>query len=110
MSILISWLRRLAGSRPRHHADGPSDLAQRARELRAQGQAQAASDLYWKIKLREHTPQTLVEHAEILVEAGDLFGAISRAAQALELDPGNDRAKAVQAEVRRIEEQERRQS
>jgi Flp pilus assembly protein TadD len=111
MSALFDWLRgrRAAPASPSSspHPEA-ADLLARARALAAEGRADEASETYWKIKRKHLTPETLVEHAELLLALGDFFGAVAKAARARELDPDNARALAVQAEVRRREDAEQR--
>ncbi len=82
-------------------------LIEEARAHARAGRLQEASGLYWKLKSKQQTPESLVEHAELLLELGDFFSAASKAADALELSPGNARALAVQREVVRREDAER---
>ena len=111
MNTLSNWLHRILGrsstSASTTTADPQNDLQSRARALVASGDADGASELYWKIKRKDLTPEALVEHAEVLLGKGDLFGAASRAARALERDPHCAGARAVQDKVRLIESAER---
>jgi Flp pilus assembly protein TadD len=110
MNTFLGWLRQLRGQRSSSSspAGGDSDLLQRARALALAGSMDEASEVYWKIKRKHQTAEGLVEHAEILLGMGDHFGAASRAARALELDPEDARAKLVQRRVRESEESESR--
>lgn len=89
-------------------ANGHADFLTRARAFAADGRLSDASSAYARIKRKHQTAESLVEHSEVLLRIGDYFGATSRAAQALVLDPSNLRAKAVQAHVRDAEEKESR--
>jgi hypothetical protein len=85
-----------------------SDPLTRARELAAEGNLTEANELYWKVKRKQQTAESLVEHAELLLEIGDHFSATSKAAAALALEPDNKRALAVQREVTRHDDEEER--
>jgi hypothetical protein len=47
-----------------------------------------------------------VEHAELLIELGDDFGAAEMSNYALELEPDNVRAKAVRARLQKADEKQ----
>ncbi len=97
----FNWLSRRSGAKspsvPR------SDLLEEARALARAGKLQEASATYWKIKQKQHTAASLLEHAQILFDFGDHFGAASKAAAALRLEPQNADARAIQDRIRRIE-------
>ena len=113
MKSLFGWLRSLAGARSdgAHSStipssSGPLELLERARSLAREGRLDEASETYWKIKRRHATLEGLVEHAELLLGLGNHFDAASRAAAARDLDPDNARARAVQREILRREDEE----
>jgi len=117
MKSLLGWLQSLVGGRPDDGrtstphtpaASTPLDLLERARSLAREGKEGEASEVYWKIKRRHCTAEVLVEHAELLLSLGNHFDAATRAAEAQGLDPENARARAVQREILRREDQERR--
>jgi len=109
MNAFTRWWRSLRGTRPDALPAPPSpaptaaDRLAQARALARDGDLTAASQIYWRIRPKHQTVEVLVEHAEILLDLGDHFGAASKAARARDLDPGNARAAAVQ---RRIVERE----
>jgi len=102
MSSFFGWFTRRSGAKPTsaESASVPSDLLEEARALAQQGKQQEASETYWKIKRKHRTVAGLIEHAELLFELGDVFGAASMASNALELEPENAKAKAIQDRVR----------
>lgn len=121
MSAFSIWLRSLLP--PRRSAQGgengslsttahdlparsraAEDLIERARALAREGREQEASGIYWRIKRKHWTVDGLVEHAELLLRLGDHFGAVAKAAQALQLEPESARARAIQARIRTSEE------
>lgn len=107
--MFLSWLSRLFGataSSEKSLSDLP-DFLEVARALAKQGKTQEASEAYGKIKRKHRTVLGLVEHAEILIELGDDFGAAAKASQALELEPDNARAKAIQARIQEFEDKGR---
>jgi Flp pilus assembly protein TadD len=118
MSSPLNWLRKLrtshvtapADSSAASAANAPDEVLVRARALAAAGRTDEASETYWQIKKKHLSAAALVEHAEILLGMGDYFGATSRAARALTYEPENARAKAVQARVRKNEEEEQRRA
>ncbi len=123
MKSLFGWLRSLAGARlgsgdssttggsnGGEPSNGPLVLLERARALAREGKIDEAVETYGKIKRRHYTLEGLVEHAELLLRIGDHYGAGSRASRARELDPDNDRARAVQREILRRQDEERRRS
>jgi hypothetical protein len=98
MSLFFGWLSRRSGATPTTPESVPArpNLLEAARALAREGKQQEASDTYWKIKRKHHTVAGLIEHAQLLFELGDMFGAASRASGALELEPGNAEAQAIQ--------------
>jgi Flp pilus assembly protein TadD len=85
------------------------ELLTQARALASAGRTLEASQLYRKLKSKQHTALSLVEHAELQLELGDYFAASSEAYRALQLEPNNARALAIQHEVTRREDAEERQ-
>lgn len=108
MNTIRDWIQRL---RPSHApAELPASTLLRARELARGGHADEASKLLWKIPRKHLTTEILVEHAELLMQQGDHFGAASRAALARQHDPENARAWAIQRRILKLEEEERRRT
>lgn len=110
MTPFFGWLSRRPGATPTsgESAPTPTDLLEQARALVREGKLREASDTYWKIKRKHRTVAGLLEHAELLFDDGDFFGAASMAFDALELEPENAKAKALQIRVQKREEAERR--
>lgn len=84
------------------------DLLEMARGLAKEGKSEEASETYWKIKRKHRTVPGLIEHAELLIELGDYFGAAAMASHALELEPENARATAIQTRIQKIDDAERK--
>ena len=101
MKRFLGWL----GGSDRTPSDD-TGLLEEARALARAGDLKAASAAYGRIKRKHETAEGLVEHAELLLELGDYFGAASRASAALERDPACARAEAVQREILRREREE----
>ncbi|MDF1837759.1 MAG: hypothetical protein P1V35_07825 [Planctomycetota bacterium] len=97
----FAWFSRLFGatSPSENSTSDRPDLLEEARALAKAGQSEKASEIYWKIKRKHRTVPGLVEHAELLIELGDDFGAAEMSNHALELDPENGRAKSVRARL-----------
>jgi hypothetical protein len=115
MSSFLRWLRgQFGGAAPRPHphpsesSDTTADLLARARALTREGKLHDASRLYSQLCRKLPTGEVLLEHATLLLDIGDRFGAASAASSALEKDPTNAGALAVQREVLRLEEEDRR--
>ncbi len=108
MNAILDWLNRLRPSRS--PAEPPASTLLRARGLAREGRADEASKLLWKIPRKHLTAEILVEHAELLMQQGDHFGAASRAALARERDPQDTRAAAIQRRILKLEEEERRRT
>lgn len=105
MSPFFEWFTRRSGATPTSGESAPArpGLLEQARALAREGKLQEASDLYWKIKRKQHTVASLVEHAELLFALDDHFRAGSIASAALRLEPGNAQAKAIQDRIRESE-------
>lgn len=101
MKRFLGWLKGSDGAPAE-----PGDLLEQARALARAGELAQASAAYGRIKRKDETAEGLVEHAELLLELGDYFGAASRASAALERDPACARAEAVQREILRREREE----
>jgi hypothetical protein len=104
----FAWLSRLFGatSPSETSQSAQPDLLEEARALAKAGQSEKASETYWKIKRKHRTAPGLVEHAELLIELGDDFGAAEMSNYALELEPDNVRAKAVRARLQKADEKQ----
>lgn len=107
MTPFFGWFSRRNGATPVSDS-AATELLERARALVREGKQQEASDLYWKIKRKQRTVESLLEHAHLLLDLGDYFGAVSMASDALEIEPGNVKAEAVRRRVQQLEEAERR--
>lgn len=110
MSPFFKWFSCRSSATPLSgtSAPAPPDLLEQARALAREGKQQEAADTYKRIKRKQRTVAGLIEHAELLFELGDFFGAASMAYDALQLEPENARAVALQVRVRKTEEAERR--
>lgn len=110
LSSFFGWLPRRSGATPASAESAPvvPDLLEQARALARAGKQREASETYKQIKRKHRTAAGLVEHAEILFQLGDYFGAASTAYDALRLEPENAGAKKVQDRIRSAEEAERR--
>lgn len=102
MFRFLDWFSRRFGATPAsgESAHASSSLLEEARALAREGKQKEASDTYWKIKRKHRTATSLVEHAALLLALGDHFGAASMAHDALELEPENAGAKAIQDRIR----------
>jgi uncharacterized protein HemY len=109
MSVFFGWFSRRSGANSTSTSSAPAqlDLLEQARAFAREGKLREACDTYWKIKRKHRTVPGLIEHAEILLERGDYFGAASMSHDALELEPDNARAEALQVRIRKTEEAER---
>jgi len=110
MLPFLQWFTRRSGVASASGESAPArpDLLEEAHALLREGKQQEASDVYWKIRRKHRTVASLTEHAELLLELGDLFGAASPAGDALGLEPGNARARAIQDRIRRLDDADRR--
>ena len=106
MSPFFGWFSRRTGATPTSGESAP-DLLEQARALAREGKLREACDTYWKIKRKHRTVPGLIEHAELLFDHGDYFGAASMSHDALELEPDNARAEALQVRIRKTEDAER---
>ncbi len=104
--MFFSWLSRRFGatSPTSDSALARPDLLEAARALAREGKAEEASETYWKIKRKHRTVPGLVEHAELLIDLGDYFGAAAMASHALELEPGHAKASAIQVRIQKADE------
>ncbi|MCA9001911.1 MAG: hypothetical protein KDB61_08310 [Planctomycetes bacterium] len=102
----FAWFSRLLGANSPSESSpaAQTDLLEEARKLAKEGQLDKASETYWKIKRKHRTVPGLVEHAELLIELGDEFGAAEMSNYALELEPENPRAQAVRARIQKNDE------
>lgn len=110
MSSFFGWFTRRSGAAPVSPESAPAqpDLLEQARALAREGKRREASDIYKKIKRKHRTVAGLMEHAEILFQLGDYFGAAAAAYDALQLEPEHAKAIAMQDRIRKAEEAERR--
>ena len=102
----FAWFLRRSGAKsPSQNptAVGP-DLLETARALAKEGKQEQAADTYSKIKRKHRTVPGLIEHAQLLIELGDYFGAAAMASHALELEPDNARAKAIQTRIQKADD------
>ena len=104
----FAWFSRLFGatSPSENSTSVRPDLLEEARALAKAGQSEKASEAYWKIKRKHRTVPGLVEHAELLIELGDDFGAAEMSNYALELEPDNGRANAVRARLQKADDKQ----
>ncbi|MCA8981677.1 MAG: hypothetical protein KDC14_16730 [Planctomycetes bacterium] len=102
MAPFFRWFSRrsAATSSPADTAITRPDVLEQARALARAGKTMEASSLYWKVKRKQHTVASLLEHADLLFELGDDFGAAAKASDALQLEPGNSHALSIQARIR----------
>lgn len=98
MSSFFAWFSRRSGATPKS-VESASELLEQARALAREGKQGEASAIYWKIKFKHRTTAGLIEHAELLFALGDHFGSASMASRALELEPENAKAKAIQYRI-----------
>lgn len=107
MSPFQRWLKGWLGddapaSLPRstHSSSDPTDgLLEAARELARNGRLHDAAHAYSRISRRHAMPELWLEHAELLLEIGDRFGAAANATRVLELEPDNTRALKIRRAV-----------
>lgn len=110
MSPFFGWFSRRSSATPLSgsSAPAPPDLLEQARALAREGKQREAVSIYSKIKRKQRTVAGLMEHAELLFELGDYFGAAAMAYDALQLEPEHPRALAMQVRIRKAEDKERR--
>lgn len=102
---LKGWLRddapaSLPRNLPTTEPDDPTGgLLAAARELARNGRLHDASHAFSKLSRRHGSPQIWLEHAELLLEIGDRFGAAAHATRVLELQPDNPRALSIRRAV-----------
>jgi len=105
-NMSFSWFsRRFGATSPSDNSTSVRpDLLEEARALAKEGKSEEASDTYSKIKRKHRTVPGLLEHAELMIELGDYFGAAAMSSHALELEPDNARAKAIQTRIQKIDD------
>lgn len=108
MAPFFDWFSRRSGAASSDSNSPQLELLEQARALVREGKQQEALAAYRKIKPKHRTVEGLIEHAELLIDVGDYFGAVSHACDVLRLDPDNVKAKAIQRRVTQLEEAERR--
>ncbi len=108
MIPFLDWFSRRTGAASSDPKSPQLELLEQARALVREGKQQEALAAYRKIKPKHRTVEGLLEHAELLIDVGDYFGAVSYACEVLAREPDNVKAKAIQRRVTKLEEAERR--
>ena len=103
MDLFSRWLRGQPASDTQPLTSRDQDpvlqLIEKARALARGGQLHEASRLYSKIPHKRATVAIWLEHADLLLDMGDRFGAAANATHVLELEPENPRALAIRRTV-----------
>ena len=114
MKTLPAWLRGMIHDKPFPSSTQavPSheprmDLLELARKLARDGHLHDAAREYTHLARRHGSPEIWLEHAELLLDMGDTFGAASNATRVLEVEPTNARALAVRRAVLENDKRER---
>jgi len=115
MNPIARWLRgrQADSSAPSNgevvRADDPlTERIEQARSLARAGKVHDAARIYSKLSNKHGRPEIWLEHAALLLEIGDYFGAASCSARVLQVEPRNERALAIRRLVLEQDERDRK--